>query len=498
MQRKQGVILTYVNIFISTIVMIFYTPFVIKMLGQSEFGLYSLALSIMGYIAIFDFGLGNAIIVFTSKFLIKNQTNKQKILYSTVFSFYIFMSFLVVVFGIIFLNNIDIIFKNSFDAYEIKTLKNIILLLIFNMAFLLPCSIFSSILNAYEKFIFMKKMGILRSLLTPIIIAVVLFSGFKSTQIIISITILNILYTFFIILYYRKNIGIKIDIFNFKFKALKIILSYSVFVFIAAIVDQINWNFGQLIVGSALGAKEVGIFAISILFNGMFIMLSTAISSVFLPKISQMVSSGVSNEILTDEMIKIGRLQGYIIFCMLFGFILFGQKFIEIWAGKEYQDAYYLTVIIMIPLAIPLVQNLGISILQAKNKYAFRSLSALIGAILSIISSIYFVKIYGYYGVAFSICMSFLMVNGVIVNWYYKKIGLNIFKFWKNIFYNFFPQLVLFILFNLFFEFMNEKLFFISMIFFIISYTLVSYFISMNEYEKSLIKSLIVKNKGNI
>ena len=110
-------------------------------------------------------------------------------------------------------------------------------------------------------------------------------------------------------------------------------------------------------------------------------MLSTAISSVFLPKISQMVSSGVNNEILTDEMIKIGRLQGYIIFCMLFGFILFGQKFIEIWAGEEYQDAYYLTVIIMIPLAIPLVQNLGISILQAKNKYAFRSLSALIGAI---------------------------------------------------------------------------------------------------------------------
>ena len=198
MQRKQGAILTYVNIFISTVVMIFYTPFVIKMLGQSEFGLYSLALSIMGYIAIFDFGLGNAIIVFTSKFLIKNQTNKQKILYSTVFSFYIFMSFLVVIFGIIFLNNIDIVFKNSFNAYEIETLKNIILLLIFNMAFLLPCSIFSSILNAYEKFIFMKKMGILRSLLTPIIIAFVLFAGFKSTQVIISITILNVLYTFLI------------------------------------------------------------------------------------------------------------------------------------------------------------------------------------------------------------------------------------------------------------------------------------------------------------
>src|SRR5699024_5661624 len=101
---------------------------------------------------------------------------------------------------------------------------------------------------------------------------------------------------------------------------------------------------------------------------------STSINSLFLPKASIMVANNSSSEELTNTMIRYGRVQYIILAYILGGFILFGQPFINFWAGIDYDNAYYMTLIIMIPLTIPLFQNFGISILYAKNLQKFRSL----------------------------------------------------------------------------------------------------------------------------
>ena len=67
-QRKSGAILSYVSIILATLVQLIYTPFLIRMLGQSEYGLYSLVYSIIGYLTVLDLGFGNAIIVYTAKY----------------------------------------------------------------------------------------------------------------------------------------------------------------------------------------------------------------------------------------------------------------------------------------------------------------------------------------------------------------------------------------------------------------------------------------------
>ena len=77
-QRKSGVILSYVSIIASTLVQLLYTPFLTKMLGQSEYGLYSLIASIIGYLTVLDLGFGNAIIVYTAKYRANNEYEKEK------------------------------------------------------------------------------------------------------------------------------------------------------------------------------------------------------------------------------------------------------------------------------------------------------------------------------------------------------------------------------------------------------------------------------------
>ena len=77
-QRKFGVIFSYISIIVSTMVQLIYTPLLIRMLGQSEYGLYSLIASVIGYLTLFDLGFGNAIVVYTSKYQATNQEEKAK------------------------------------------------------------------------------------------------------------------------------------------------------------------------------------------------------------------------------------------------------------------------------------------------------------------------------------------------------------------------------------------------------------------------------------
>ena len=67
-QRKAGALLTYGYIFANLIVILLYQPIMMRILGQAEYGLYSLILSISGYLSVFDLGLGSAIVVFSVKY----------------------------------------------------------------------------------------------------------------------------------------------------------------------------------------------------------------------------------------------------------------------------------------------------------------------------------------------------------------------------------------------------------------------------------------------
>ena len=97
---------------------------------------------------------------------------------------------------------------------------------------------------------------------------------------------------------------------------------------------------------------------------------------------------------INDIFKKVGRIQFAIMSLILSGFILYGKDFIVFWAGEDYISAYFMALIVMIPLLIPLIENTGIVILQAKNKHAFRAKIYLFIAILKIIVSVPLAKAY--------------------------------------------------------------------------------------------------------
>ena len=98
-QIKAGIVLNYVVIGLNTLVGLLYTPYMLRMMGQSEYGLYSIAASIIAYLTIMDFGFGNAIIRYTAKFRAEGKTEEQSSLFGMFSLLYVAIGLIALVVG---------------------------------------------------------------------------------------------------------------------------------------------------------------------------------------------------------------------------------------------------------------------------------------------------------------------------------------------------------------------------------------------------------------
>jgi O-antigen/teichoic acid export membrane protein len=125
-----------------------------------------------------------------------------------------------------------------------------------------------------------------------------------------------------------------------------------------------------------------------------------------------------------------------------FGFWLYGKPFISFWIGGGFDLAYVCALILMIALIIPLIQNTGVVILQAKNKHSFRSIVYVIIALLNLSFSIPVAKHYGAIGCATVTGLCLLLGPGLIINIYYAKIGINVLSFFRSICSTLLPMII--------------------------------------------------------
>lgn len=495
---KIGAILSYMIIVVNMLIGVLYTPILTAKLGQTEYGLYSLVTSIISYLTILDFGFGNAIIIYTTRYRNKNEKDKEQKLHGMFFIIYTIIGIIAGIIGAILWLNVDKLFGNTMSADELSKAKILMGILTFNLVLTFPLSIFSSIITSYEKFVFSKVLNLARIILNPIVMLILLNFGIKSVGLVILVTVLNITTLILNYIYCKTKLKIKLKFGKIDFKLLKEIMAYSVWIFLNSIMDKINWSLDQFVLGIYSGSVAVAIYSVASQLNQMYVNFSTAISGVLLPKVTKMESDNASDEEFTDIFIKTGRIQYIIMALIMSGFILYGKEFINImWVGSEYSESYIIACILMLPSTIPLIQNVGLNILQAKNKYKFRVIVLMFFAVINVCISIMLSKIYGGVGAALGTAISTILGQVIFMNiFYHKKIGINIFEFWKNILKMTIPMIfviLLAIILKVVVPINSEFILVVQILLYTLIYCLVVYKFSINKYEKQIVLKPINK-----
>ena len=433
-QVKAGAVLNYISIILNMVVGLVYTPYMLRMLGQSEYGLYSLAASVIAYLTVLDLGFGNAIIRYTAKFISEGKKKEQEDMFGMFFLLYSGIGIVAVMIGGGLALNVETIFSEAMTPTEVERTRKMLWIMTFNLAFTFPMSIWGSIMTAYERFVFQRIVSIIRSVLNPIVMVLLLAIGYKAIAMVVVTTVFNVITLLVNWWYCKYKLEIKVNFTLPKWIFLKEVAIYSFWIFLNAIMDRIYWSTGQFVLGIYKGAIAIAIYAVAIQLQNMFMLFSTAISSVMLPKVTNMVTQGNDEKSISDLFIKVGRIQFIIIAFILSAFVVFGKTFIELWAGSNYSNAYYICLIFFFPFTIDLIQNIGITILQARNQMKFRSILLTLTALCSLLLSIILVKPLGYFGCAIATGLGLLCGQGLILNiYYYYKQHIDIIQFWKEI-----------------------------------------------------------------
>ena len=433
-QLKAGAVLNYMVIILNMLVGLLYTPYMLRMMGQSEYGLYSLVASVISYLTVLDLGLGNAIVRYTAKFRAEGKITEQYEMFGMFLILYIIIGVVVFIAGLGLYFNVDTLFGETMTVEELDKARIMMLLLIFNLAVTFPMSIFGSIITAYERFVFPKTVNIMRVILNTVIMIYLLKMGYKAVAMVVLQTVFNLLTLIINFLYCKHKLKIKVFFRNFQWRFLKEVAVYSFWIFLNVIMDRIYWNTGQFVLGAFVSTAAVAIFAVAIQLEHIYMQFSTAIASVFLPKVAGMVARNDNRKEISNLFIRTGRIQYIVTAFILSGFIVFGRDFINLWAGAEYDSTYLITLLFIVSLSIPMIQNLGITILQARNQMKFRSLLYVVIAVFSLIFQVILAKQYGGLGCAISIAGALLLGQGLIMNIYYhRKQGIDILAFWSEI-----------------------------------------------------------------
>ena len=496
-QRKAGVILSYTSELVKILVNLVYTPIMLRLLGQSEYGLYQLVYSVVSYLSLLSLGFGSSYLRFFSRYKAQNDEDGIAKLNGMFMIIFCSISVICVLCGIVMIGNIRGIFGTGLTDGEYEIARILMGLLIINLALTFPNSVFNCSITAQERFLFQKLLILLQNIFSPFLTLPLLIMGYGSIGMVSVTTFLTFVLLLSNIFYCFKKLHIRFSYKGLQLGLLKEMWVFTFFIFLNQIIDQINWSVDKFLLGRFSGTTAVAVYGVGGQINSLYLQFSTSISNVFVPKVNRIVAESDDDIELTKLFTKVGRIQFIVLGLIMTGFIFFGVPFVTMWAGTEYVDSYVIALLLIVPVTVPLIQNLGIEIQRAKNMHKARSIVYFFIAIANVFISIPLIKIMGPAGAALGTAISLIAGNVIFMNWYYHaRIGMDMFYFWKEIF-EFIPALIApcvvgFVIMKFVDISSLVKLGLFAIIYTVV-YGLSMYFLGMNSEEKQLIMGPIKK-----
>ena len=511
-QFKIGVVLAYILIFVNLIYGFFISPFLIQKLTSENYGAYKTISSLIGTVSVLDFGISSTVIRYLSKFFSeKDEESSRSFLGMIVYQATLIILVIAVV-GVVLYFCLDGIYGTSDLGINVdpglNISKKLFIMLLVNTIIGVPYSIFNAIIVAHKDYLFANLSKVLRIIFQFIALVVVVPLPFwNGSTLSVGVVLITTSLLFLLVdaLYVILKIKIKI---NFKIKLIpkwiiKESLVFTILSFIQIILIQFEGNIDNILIGKYINSEAVTTYSLAILFYSVFNQLSTAISNLLLPSVSQKIADGATNRDLEKMTIKIGRIQFMLLGGALFGFISCGRLFISIWVGEEQMLVWILGIILMSATTLPLVENTALAIIRAKNKILFRTIAVFIGAVFNFSITLISVCLLNIDNniklilACVGTAISLIGANVVAMNIYYKRsLGFRPFYIFKSIFSRtilcLIPPSIFTFLFTLFLD--SSWISFVCLVvLFVAIYACCLYFYGMSDEEKNIILGKFLK-----
>ncbi len=419
-ERNKGIIWSYAYTVANMICGLFLSSYLLRMLGDTEYGIYQTISSFANCLVMLEFGTGTVltknIVLCRSRGASKEEIDRN---ISTIWTITLILSAFIAVVGLALYIGIDQIYANSMTPAQIRHAKRIyIVTLVYLLAsFMLQTG--RSTALGFENYTFSSKINLSRVVLRTGLLTLLIYFAQSALYIALIDACLSISLLVFTLFYCRAKLHVRFRFRYFEPMVFRASIGLCLALFIQSVVNQINTNVDKFLIGVVMEPEMVTLYGVGMYVFSVFSSLTSVPISMFAPQIiGEVGAHGIDRGLHTKALqaTKIVTLIGGSVF---FGFIAVGRPFIEIVYGGKYLTAWLIAVILMSSAFLNMITGALVNILDALNKRMFRSLLIFITTILNVVLTIWWLPIYGIVGAASATAICTAIGQVLVMGIYY-------------------------------------------------------------------------------
>lgn len=426
-QLKVGALLSYLSIAVNIVAGLIYTPWMVRMIGQGDYGLYTLANSLITLFLV-DFGLSSATGRYIAKYRAEGRQDKIDNFLGVIYKLYLLIDAVILVVLVIVYFFIDRIYIKLTPA-ELEKFKIVYLMAASFAVVNFPFVTFNGILNSYEKFIPLKLSDLIYRVLLVAMTVAALLAGqglYALVAIHAIVGLVLIVYKFTVI---KRTIPLKIN-WRYGEKGLyRDIFSFSIWVTVSSLAQRLIFNITPSILGMTVGSGAIAVFGIVATIEGYAFTITTAINGMFMPKISRIYERKQEQHALMPLLLGVGRFQYCINGLIFAGFAVVGKSFIRLWMDSTYLDAYCGILLVLLPGLFFNSLQIANTAMVVQNKVKIQAVINVVMGLVNILLSPILSRYIGVIGACISIFFAYILRVILLILVHKRVLGIDMKQF---------------------------------------------------------------------
>ena len=444
-QRIGGVVINWITIMVQVVISLFFVPFFLNTVGDKQYGLYSFSTSIIAWVDTLMIAVASAYYKFLTREKSERGQKGEAAACGVFFKIFFIIAIGVFVVGIGF----DLLlYTNAIPLSEYSAVeKNQICLIILMSLLSTTIATFFTTSKSYpfykEKYIFIYLLSLGQIVLQAVISIILLKAGLGvayvagahfGTAILVTL-IMSIVSKYKL----KQKIVIKAEDEEDKKRRKRLakeILIFSSFVIINTVVDMLNKSLDKTLLGF-YNAYSVANYQLAYSIPSYLMSFTAIITVVNTQKVNDVFYNGGGLEDANRVFLRVSKLQTFVTFLIVGGFIACGQEFVSLWLDSSRMQVYYVACSLMLTYSLTCANGLSVIVRRLQNKHIKASFIYLGIAVANVGASILLINLLGrenaIWGCVGGTVVTYLIGHYIIMQIYdQKSTGIDSAKFFIN------------------------------------------------------------------
>ncbi len=404
-------LLMIVNIGVTYVVL----PFSIRMLGQEQYGVWLLVTSMTGYLALLLLGIPMASVRYITRYVAEKNYDEMNTMIANCGVLYLAIGAVAFVVG----SSLIFFFRQFYTipASLVWPAHIAFLCVVVNISIGFFSQLPYGIMASHHDFV-ARNLVLSATALTKFGL-IILFVEYHpslvslaAAQIVATLVDAAIIWT----VVKRRHPEVRLQLSRFQVRIIKQIFSFSVFVLILQIGNQLSFQTDSLVIGKLLKIDMIPFYAVANSLTMYLIQFVIGIGAVIMPMATQLQTENRTGE-LQRIFLRWSKIAFSLAILSTAGFMALGPAFIARWMGPEFQgpSGTILRILVFSNLFFLPVRGVALPVLMGLGKASRPTIAFLAAGLLNLVLSVLWARPWGLAGVAWGTAIPNICYAGAIL-----------------------------------------------------------------------------------